>query len=124
MLRGVIAGADLGLSAVYVNQLSLAVRACGGVSAKELTFILLDERNQGVINGERLSADKVLLYRPGGEFDGASVAAYQDWSITVDQAELQRFVFDLSGRDLALPRGAFACLCPLAPRSSDCESTS
>ncbi|MGB7159543.1 MAG: helix-turn-helix domain-containing protein [Tepidisphaeraceae bacterium] len=111
-LRGVIARADLGLSAVHVNQLSLPVRAQGDVSAKELTFALLDERNEGVINGERLSADKVLLYQPGGEFDGTATNAYRDWSITVDQAELQRFVFDLSGRDLVLPQPSFACLRP------------
>jgi AraC family ethanolamine operon transcriptional activator len=65
-----------------------------------------------VINGERLSADKVLLYQRGGDFDGAATAAHLDWPITVDPAELRRFVVDLSGRELALPGGPFACLRP------------
>jgi AraC family ethanolamine operon transcriptional activator len=103
-LRGLIARADLGLSAVHVNQFSLPVRAFGDVSARELTFAILDERNRGLINGERLAVDKVLLFRPGAEFDGISTAAYRDWPITVDATELARFVLDLSGREMELPR--------------------
>jgi len=100
VIRGRLTHIDLGSSSVHLNSFSLAVRARGLASDTRWYFLAFPRQVAGVFSGETLAPDKVLVYRPGGEFEGTSFGPFQDWVFTVEDAQLRSAVDRRFGVDL------------------------
>ncbi len=111
-MHGVLAHADLGLSSIHLNRFSLPARGRGSVSADRWTFVVFPLGISGQFNSQVLNSEEMLIYPPGGEFEGTISRSFQDWIFTVGYDELARASGSISQRGPAnLPR-SFACVSP------------
>ena len=111
-MRGVLAHADLGLSSVHLNRLSIPARGRGSVSADRWTFVVFPNGTNGQFNSQDLNAEQMLAYPPGEEFDGTSSGCFQDWVFTVGYDEMARVSQAMSQRDLLNLPKSFGALSP------------
>jgi AraC family ethanolamine operon transcriptional activator len=92
--------AELGRSSVHSNALNLSVRGRGPVSNERWTINFFPQHVAGIFNSSILEPSKILIYRPGAEFDGTTGKAFQDWTFTVDDVALRRVVQQIYRMDL------------------------
>ena len=99
-------------SSLHSSSYNLSVRGRGPASEHRWSFVIFPQRVTGTFNCEALEPQKVLLYRPGGEFEGTTLGVFNDWAFTVEDAELRNAVQRLFRQDLPNFSGTCSVLYP------------
>ena len=112
IMHGVIAHADFGDSSLHLNRLSLPARGWGAVASDRWTFVAFPRTVEGRFNSFDLNSDRMLVYPPGGEFEGTITRPFQDWVFTVTLDSMLRACEPFPLRISSKLPGGLKCLRP------------
>lgn len=112
IIHGEFSHLELSCSSIHSSSYNLSVRGHGPISEHRWSFVICPQRVTGTFNCEPLESRKVLAYRPGGEFEGTALGAFNDWTFTVEDTELRNAVQRLFRLDLPKFSGTCSALYP------------